>query len=196
MLAEPPEEAPVVEVSPDDVVEGIGVDVFLGEGGPVPGVLPPEEEPLVMPPVAEEPLVVVEETPAARPDDLEESLVLPPAAAFRSELRLGERGAPVRLRQPQEAYLREVPRGTLGYRLPLVVKQRVAPRVVNGVFIPAHDAWVVLRKGYWELGGDVESPLESLAWMRRTAPVDAEVVQPREQPHGGGFWQRLWRGPN
>lgn len=47
-------------------------------------------------------------------------------------------------------------RGALGYRVPLVVKQRVPARIIGGVYMPAHETYVVLRPGYWELAAAPE----------------------------------------
>ena len=52
-------------------------------------------------------------------------------------------------------------RGTLGYRVPLVVRQRVPARIIGGVYMPAHETYVVLRPGYWELEGAPEEPPEA-----------------------------------
>ena len=69
-------------------------------------------------------------------------------------------------------------RGSLGYRVPLVVRQRVPAQIRGGVFIPAHEAYVVLQPGYWEAedadedsataGVPVESPQAARGcWLLR-----------------------------
>lgn len=70
--------------------------------------------------------------------------------------------------------------GTLGYRVPLVVRQRVPAQIRGGVYMPAHETYVVLQPGHWELGGAAEDvapaaasePVEKLevgkgCWLRR-----------------------------
>ena len=76
-----------------------------------------------------------------------------------------------------------VARGGLGYRVPLVVKQQVPARILGGVYMPAHETYVVLRPGYWELEGATEDP----------APV--AVVEPTGEPGAAkGCWlRRLFR---
>ena len=57
---------------------------------------------------------------------------------------------PVRLRVPAPRGGTRVARGALGYRVPLVVRHRVPAQIRGGVFIPAHETYVVLQPGYWE----------------------------------------------
>jgi len=59
--------------------------------------------------------------------------------------------------------------GALGYRVPLVVRQRVPARIVGGVYVPAHETYVVLQPGHWELQG----PAEDEAPAAAGAPVEA-----------------------
>ena len=76
-----------------------------------------------------------------------------------------------------------VVRGALDYRAPLVVRQRVPARIVGGVYMPAHETYVVLQPGHWEFQGAVEDP----------AP--AAVVEPTGEPETAkGCWlRRLFR---
>ena len=65
-----------------------------------------------------------------------------------------------------------VPRGVMGYRLPLVSRQELPIQVVSGVVMPAHHTYVILRPGYWELlmeGGGTVVPAE---------PVEAVIDEP------------------
>lgn len=80
-----------------------------------------------------------------------------------------------------------VTRGVLGYRIPLVVKQEVPGRIRGGVYIPAHETYVVLRPGYWEMA----TPPAGLAETEPEAAVvetsgDAEKPQPRRR---GWLWR-------
>ena len=59
----------------------------------------------------------------------------------------------------------------MGYRLPLVSRQEVPDQVVSGVLIPAHNTYVILQPGYWELiGGRTAQP--------RTMPAAAQADEP------------------
>lgn len=193
---------------PDAVVEGVGVDVFLEPSAPAAGA--PGGSPVAGP--AAEP-----DVPAAQPgvgaaagaqgpgdgsaseaaagqgwDGVPAMAAPAPAPPLmppdRGGLRLGRDGHPVVLRPPSPAYLRRVPRGTLGYRAPLVVKQRVGPMVVGGVYVPAHDAWVVLRDGHWELVGETATVPGPSSRVIREAPA---VAGEKEQDARRGFWSRL-----
>ena len=48
-------------------------------------------------------------------------------------------GAPVR-----------VARDGMGYRVPLVVRQLVPDQIRGGVYIPAHETYLVVKPGHWE----------------------------------------------
>ena len=61
---------------------------------------------------------------------------------------------PFRLKVPEPRGGIPVTRRALGYRVPLVVKQRVPARIHGGVYVPAHETYVVLRPGYWEARRD------------------------------------------
>ena len=63
---------------------------------------------------------------------------------------------PVHLHVPAPRDGIAVARGALGYRAPLVVRQRVPARILGGVYVPAHETYVVLQPGYWEAVGVVE----------------------------------------
>jgi len=68
----------------------------------------------------------------------------------------GPRLPPARIRVP-------APQGALGYRVPLVVRQQVPAQIRGGVYMPAHETYVVLRPGYWELQGAAEDPAPAAA---------------------------------
>lgn len=198
---------------PDAVVEGVGVDGFLEPSAPAAG-----ED--AAPPAAVS--VAAPDGPAAGPgggatagaqapgdgsasdvsadqawDDVPAmaapAAALPVMAPDRGGLRLGRDGHPVVLRPPSPAYLRRVPRGTLGYRAPLVAKQRIGPMVVGGVYVPAHDAWVVLRDGHWELVGETATVPGPSSRVIREAPVAGEKGETAgtEPAVRRGFWSRL-----
>ena len=99
------------------------------------------------------------ETPAHEPDRVAV------AAAGLAELRRAEAvTAP------------HVPRGVMGYRMPLVSRQELPIQVVSGVVMPAHHSYVILRPGHWELlteGGEIVLPVE---------PVEAVVEKPEPAP--------------
>ena len=71
--------------------------------------------------------------------------------------------------------------GALGYRVPLVVRQPVPAQIRGGVYVPAHETYVVLRPGHWEAQGAAEDP--------------AAVSEPAEAPQAakGGWLRRLFR---
>ena len=64
---------------------------------------------------------------------------------------------PFRLKVPEPRGGIPVTRRALGYRVPLVVKQRVPAQIHGGVYMPAHETYVVLRPGYWKLDATAES---------------------------------------
>ena len=90
---------------------------------------------------------------------------------------------PVRTRVPPPRGGVAEARGGLGYRVPLVVKQQVPARIRGGVYMPAHETYVVLRPGYWELEGAAEDP------------GAAAFVEPTGEPEAAsGCWlRRLFR---
>ena len=123
---------------------------------------------------------------ATRPlvsDELSRSTVIAPQS---SEPRL----LPFRLIVPAPRGSILVARGAMGYRVPLVVKQEVPDQIQGGVYIPAHEAYVVLRPGSW----DLEGPHEGLT---ETEPEDGaveasgDVVKP--PPKRPNWLQRLFR---
>ena len=76
-----------------------------------------------------------------------------------------------------------VPRGVMGYRMPLVSRQELPIQIVSGVVMPAHDSYVILRPGHWELlmeGGETVVPVE---------PVEEVVEEP--QPAPDSHWTLL-----
>ena len=88
---------------------------------------------------------------------------------------------PVRMRVPTPRGAIAVARGAMGYRVPLVVRQRVPAQILGGVYIPAHETYVVLQPGYWEALGTAEDP--------------AVVSEPADAPQAPkGCWlRRLFR---
>ena len=78
------------------------------------------------------------------------------------------------------------PRGVMGYRLPLVSRQKVPAQVVSGVLIPAHTTYVILRPGYWERVGATE--VEAVP-----AITDAETGEPPTLPKRGIRGWSIWR---
>ena len=94
----------------------------------------------------------------------------------------GPRLQPARMRVPA---LRGIPvaRGALGYRVPLVVRQRVPAQIRGGVYMPAHETYVVLQPGHWEAQGAAEDPAPEAAGEPAEAPQTAK----------GGWLRRLFR---
>ena len=97
---------------------------------------------------------------------------------------------PFRLIVPAPRGSVPVARGAMGYRVPLVVKQKVPSRIQGGVYIPAHDAYVVLQPGHWELEGPDEGLTET---QPEAGAVEAsgDVVKPQSRQRG--WLQRLFR---
>ena len=95
----------------------------------------------------------------------------------------GVRLLPVHLGVPAPRGGIPVARGALGYRVPLVVPQRVPAQIRGGVYVPAHETYVILRPGHWELEGAAED----------ATPV--AVVEPTGEPGAAkGCWlRRLFR---
>ena len=76
-----------------------------------------------------------------------------------------------------------VARGALGYRVPLVVKRRVPDQIRGGVYVLAHETYMVLQPGHWELEGAGEDPAaEAAASETMEAPEAAK----------GGWLRRLF----
>ena len=103
------------------------------------------------------------ETPAHEPDR--------DAAAAQRPSVLAAAGL-AELRRPEAVTAPYVPRGVMGYRMPLVSRQELPIQVVSGVVMPAHHTYVILRPGHWELlmeGGEIVLPAE---------PVEAVIEEP------------------
>ena len=84
---------------------------------------------------------------------------------------------PVHMRVPTPRGGIAAARGAIGYRVPLVVRQRVPAQIRGGVYIPAHETYVVLQPGYWEAVGAAKDP--------------AVVSEPAEAPEPAkGCWLR------
>ena len=64
--------------------------------------------------------------------------------------------------------------GAMGYRVPLVVRQQVPAQIRGGVYVPAHETYVVLRPGYWEAQGAAEDPAPEAAGEPAEAPQAAK----------------------
>ena len=114
------------------------------------------------------------ETPAHEPDR--------DAAAAQRPSALAAAGL-AELRRPEAVTAPYVPRGVMGYRMPLVSRQELPIQVVSGVVIPAHHTYVILRPGHWELlmeGGEIVLPAE---------PVEAVLEEPEPTP--GSSWTVL-----
>ena len=88
---------------------------------------------------------------------------------------------PVHMRVPTPRDSIAVARGAMGYRVPLVVRQRVPAQIRGGIYMPEHETYVVLQPGYWEAVGTAEDP--------------AVVSEPAEAPEPAkGCWlRRLFR---
>ena len=87
------------------------------------------------------------------------------------------------LRRAEAVTAPHVPRGVMGYRMPLVSRQELPIQVVSGVVMPAHHTYVILRPGHWELlmeGGEIVLPVE---------PVEAVVEKP--EPVARSRWNPL-----
>ena len=131
------------------------VDVAAASTGPPPGAPVAPEVPA--PPRG--PL----ETPAHEPDR--------DAAAAQRPFVLPAAGL-AEWRRPEPVAAPHVPRGVMGYRMPLVSRQALPIQVVSGVVMPAHHSYVILRPGHWELlmeGGEIVLPVE---------PVEAVLEEP------------------
>ena len=92
------------------------------------------------------------------------------------------------LAQPQPVVVHGTPRGVMGYRLPLVSRQRVPAQVVSGVLIPAHTTYVIMRPGYWEMVGMSPDEVEPV-------PAAGEVRSgnPPRQTKCGIRGRNIWR---
>ena len=80
------------------------------------------------------------------------------------------------LRRAEAVTAPHVPRGVMGYRMPLVSRQELPIRIVSGVVMPAHHSYVILRPGHWELlmeGGETVVSAE---------PVEEVVEEPQPAP--------------
>ena len=100
----------------------------------------------------------------------------------------GRRVLALRVVVPEAREGVRVLRGSLGYRVPLVVRQEVPDQIRGGVYIPGHTTYVIVRQGHWrveQLGGDLmgmdvapaeagnapvveeEKPRHILPWLRQ-----------------------------
>ena len=172
--AEPPPE--VVEDAPDIEPVMIERDMRVEFSMPVEEVAAASTGPPSGAPVAPEgpapPLGPLE--PPAREPDWEAAGLRPSVVAA---VGLAE------LRRAEAVTAPHVPRGAMGYRLPLVSRQELPIQVVSGVVMPAHHTYVILRPGHWELlteGGEIVVPAE---------PVEAVVEEPEPEPRRG--WNPL-----
>ena len=135
-----------------------------------------------------EPSEVLPESVAETTADAAEPDVVDTEGGQESPLRpavvTGPEGAQLlatRMRVPTPRGGIAVARGALGYRVPLVVRQRVPAQIRGGVYIPAHETYVVLQPGYWEAMSAAEDP-----------SVVSEPAEPPQTPKG--CWlRRLFR---
>lgn len=145
---------------------------------------------------ATEPAEAADAAPVAAPEEGAEYDALQystpqAAAAMAARLRketgvvVGEVGDPIVLRLPPPGNTAVVARGVLGYRLPLVAQQLMPSRVIGGLYIPSHRAYVVYREGQWQLTG------ERVEDVVRPRVVVREVDEPAPRV---GLWRRLFGG--
>ena len=127
----------------------------------------------VMEPV---PAEVVEDAPPGEPvvieRDMRVEFSMPAVEVAAARLSALPAAGLAEWRRPEAVTAPHVPRGVMGYRLPLVSRQELPIQVVSGVVMPAHHAYVILRPGYWELlmeGGGTVVPAE---------PVEAVIDEP------------------
>lgn len=64
--------------------------------------------------------------------------------------------------------------GVKGYRAPLVVRQRVPAQMRGGVYMPAHETYVVLQPGHWEPQGAAEDPAAATVGEPTATPETPE----------------------
>ena len=86
-----------------------------------------------------------------------ESVTAEEVAAAGTGEALG-RTLAVRASVPQARGGTRVLRGSFGYRVPLVVQQVVPDQIKGGVYVPAHEMYVIAREGHWEVeevGGEL-----------------------------------------
>ena len=127
---------------------------------------------------AELPPEVVEDAPYVEPVVIERDMrvefsmpVVEVAAAAQPPSVLAAVGL-AELRRAEAVTVPHVPRGVMGYRMPLVSRQELPIQVVSGVVMPAHHSYVILRPGHWELlmeGDETVVPAE---------PVEAVIEEP------------------
>ncbi len=106
-----------------------------------------------------------------------EASIPPPLSEAAGPAPSEGRLLPVRMSVPAPRGDVPVARGSLGYRVPLVVKQAVPDRIQGGVYIPAHDTYVIMRPGHWVLEPAAAEPVvaepavapveERRGWLRR-----------------------------
>ena len=95
--------------------------------------------------------------PVAPPVPAVESVTAEEEAAAGTREALG-RTLAVRAAVPQARGGTRVLRGSFGYRVPLVVQQVVPDQIKGGVYVPAHEMYVIAREGHWEVeevGGEL-----------------------------------------
>lgn len=98
--------------------------------------------------------------------ELEAEVTAAPAAAPPAEAT--GRTLALHAAVPQARGGDAVLRGSFGYRVPLVVRQVVPDQIRGGVYVPAHETYVIVRRGHWQLeqvGGDLT--------RMRLAPAEA-----------------------
>lgn len=94
---------------------------------------------------------------------------------------------PLRLWVPQARGGVRVLRDTLGYRVPMVVRHVVPDEIKGGVYVPAHETYVIARVGHWEVEG--EAVPEAVA----SDEDDAVVVEEEPRYLLPWLWKKLRR---
>lgn len=101
-----------------------------------------------------------------------------PVEALRGNLAM-------RLVVPQARGGVRVLRGSLGYRVPMVVRQEVPDQITGGVYVPAHETYVIVRAGHWTIEGE--------ATPEPVAPGEAAGVEERPRALLPWLWEKLRR---
>ena len=107
--------------------------------------------------------------------------------------REGRRVLALRVVVPRAREGEPVLRGSLGYRVPLVVRQDVPDQIKGGVYMPGHTTYVIARQGHWrieQVGGDL-AEVDVLPVEVGNAPV---VVDERRRHLWGWLRQKFGRG--
>ena len=167
--APPVEEDETLGPAPQQVMEAVAaetaVETVERQAEPSPEVV--EDAPYV------EPVVIERDMPAEPSMPADEV-----AAAAQRPSALAAAGL-AELRRPEAVTAPYVPRGVMGYRMPLVSRQELPIQVVSGVVMPAHHTYVILRPGHWELlmeGGEIVLPVEAVLEEPEPTPGSSWTV--------------------